>query len=166
MLFFESSKLQRAAQGESSSVHIDETPLRLIMRFTSNPAALATVRKKIEEFSIQSGLDTPASEEVGLVVNEALANVIRHAYAGATDKPVQTTVEKHEDGVKIQIRDWGNGINPQNCPRRPHDPLTPGGLGLICMGQLMEQVKFEPQGDGMLLTLTRTRAGHKTDDKS
>jgi anti-sigma regulatory factor (Ser/Thr protein kinase) len=38
------------------------------------------------------------------------------------------------------------------------DPLTPGGLGMVCLGQLMDEVVYAPQRDGMLLTMSRRRA--------
>ncbi len=119
----------------------------------SDPANVSSVRKSIEQFCAAAGFDQPAQHEVGLVVNEALANVIRHAYGGAKDKPVQFTAQRIGDGVKISIRDWGNGENPiAKAPAR-HNPLRPGGVGLICMKQLMEQVTFHPQADGMLLEM-------------
>lgn len=108
-----------------------------------------------------AGLDTPACEEVGLVLNEALANVIRHAYNGATDKPIEIAARRQKDGVTITMRDWGNGVDPSSIPRPEHDPLTPGGLGLICLRRLMDHVAYIPQPDGMLLTMTRTTPGSK-----
>lgn len=146
----------------------DERDGHLGCRFASHPAHLAAVRKSVERFCVtQTTLDDPAREEVGLVVNEALANVIRHAYAGATDRPVEVTAERHDGpagtvGVRLLIRDWGNGTDPAALPPKEHDPLTPGGLGMICLYQLMDEVRFDPQpAGGMLLALTRTTPGSR-----
>ena len=104
---------------------------------------------------MQCGLDASAAGEVGLCVNEAMANVTRHAYQGATDKPVEVCGWCDGGGVHIAVRDWGNGTLP---PRRiQHDPLTPGGLGLVCLRKLLDDVVYAPQPDGMLLTLTRRK---------
>ncbi len=132
---------------------------RLELKIASDPANLAEVRKQVEAFCGQSGLDETACGDVGLCVNEAMANVIRHAYAGATDRPILVTAERihdgRRDGVIVSIRDWGNGFNPEALVGRPHDKNKPGGLGLICIREMLDGFKFEPQPDGMLLMLTR-----------
>lgn len=136
--------------------------------FASHPSHLSTVRRSIEHFCrTQTTLDEPARDEVGLVVNEALANVIRHAYDGATDRPVEVSADRVDaaaggTGLRLALRDWGNGNDPAAKPPKPHDPLTPGGLGLICLYQLMDEVRFEPQSaGGMLLVMTRTTPGSR-----
>jgi serine/threonine-protein kinase RsbW len=150
------------------SVQETRTPDKLELNFSSSTAHLSTVRRSIEQFSAEAGLAQQACEEIGLVVNEALANIIRHAYEGKKDQPVLATVDKIAGGVKISLRDWGNGVDPSTVPRPEHDPFVPGGLGLICMQRLMDEVHYEPQDDGMLLVMTRTAAGSKSrpDDKS
>ena len=57
----------------------------------------------------------------------------------------------------VTIRDWGNGVNPDDLPPRPPNPLRPGGLGLVCLDKMLDEKRFEPQPDGMLLTMTRQK---------
>ncbi|HSV15818.1 MAG TPA: ATP-binding protein, partial [Tepidisphaeraceae bacterium] len=71
------------------------------------------------------------------------------------------TVERRAGGVTIRIRDWGNGEDPSKLPPREQDPLSPGGIGLICMKRLMDDVAYVPQADGMLLEMSRTTHGSK-----
>jgi serine/threonine-protein kinase RsbW len=133
----------------------------IVLRFVSSPANLSRVRKAIEKFSERTQLDAQARDEVGLVVNEALANVIRHAYRSEKDKPIELKAEIFQGGLKVQIRDWGTGVDPTHRPRPTHDPLVPGGLGLMCMKHLMDDMQFIPQTDGMLLEMSRTTPGSK-----
>jgi serine/threonine-protein kinase RsbW len=151
----------QATAGAPSSLHETRNANELDLRFDSNPANVSAVRKCIEQFCQTAGLDIPACEEVGLVLNEALANVIRHAYAGATDRPIHVTVAREKGrGVRIGIRDWGNGVDPSQLPMRPHDPSQPGGVGLICLRELMDELRYDPQPDGgMLLLMARTTTG-------
>lgn len=153
--------LPGARAAAAASIERLRTSDNLALRFASNPINVAAVRKSIEQFCETAGLDAPAREEVGLVVNEALANVIRHAYAGATDRPVQVKVNRQGAGVRISIRDWGNGVDPSKIEVPEHDPLIPGGLGLLCLRRLMDDVVYLPQHDGMLLEMTRTTSGSK-----
>jgi anti-sigma regulatory factor (Ser/Thr protein kinase) len=130
---------------------------RIELRFASDPANLAGAREAIERLALAGGLDATSTGEVGLSVNEALANVMRHAYGGATDKPIDVAAWWQDDTLIVTIRDWGNGINPEAQPEKRHNPLKPGGLGLICIRKLMDEIKFAPQPDGMLLTMKRRK---------
>ena len=54
----------------------------------SDPANIAPVRRAVEDLGAEVGLDEREAGDVGLCVNEALANVMRHAYGGAPDRPI------------------------------------------------------------------------------
>jgi anti-sigma regulatory factor (Ser/Thr protein kinase) len=129
-------------------------PSQLQLRITSDPANLAPVRHELETFCAACGFDEKSRGEIVLVVNEALANITRHAYGGAEDGPIELNASFADGSLRIMIRDWGTGQLP---PRhlRPRDPLKPGGVGLVCLRELMDDVNFSPQPDGMLLTLER-----------
>ena len=128
------------------------------MLINSDPANLADVRHRVERLCATHGLDEKAIGEVGLCVNEAMANVIRHAYDGATDRPIEIVVECDDARVTIRIRDWGNGKDPSELPAKKKDPLKPGGLGLICLREMMDDVQFQQQPDGMLLEMTKNKS--------
>lgn len=130
---------------------------RLSLRVTSDPAHLASVRRAVEAFCATAGFGDRAVGEVGLCVNEAMANITRHAYGGAVDKPIQLEAKFDDQRLTITLRDWGNGKDPSAVPAKT-DPLTPGGLGLICMKSMMDEVVFTPQPDGMLLMLGKKLA--------
>jgi anti-sigma regulatory factor (Ser/Thr protein kinase) len=121
----------------------------------SNPATLRDVRKELEGFAKSNGMAEESSHAVGLVVNEALANIIRHGYGGAPDKPIRITAQTGDKELKIQIRDWAKPFDPAMIKQRYDDELKPGGLGLICIRKLMDDARFERLPDGMLLTLTK-----------
>ena len=127
-------------------------PVRL--RITSDPANLAPVRRAIEEFSAACGFREEARGQIVLCVNEAMANVTRHAYRGAEDKPVHLDATFADGLLRITIRDWGCGVVPDDCQPKS-DPLKPGGVGMVCLRELMDTIAFTPQPDGMLLTLER-----------
>src|SRR5689334_11788877 len=86
------------------------------LNLNSDPANLAAARTAIEEFcAARAKFDPKAVGEVGLCVNEALANVMRHAYSGAVDQRINIVAkfEPSDGSVAITIRDWGTGVNPQ-----------------------------------------------------
>jgi serine/threonine-protein kinase RsbW len=130
---------------------------KIRLNILSDPANLAGARVAIERMCAEHGFEPKACDEIGLCVNEAMANIIRHAYAGARDRPIELLAEIRDDAVRIEIRDWGNGVNPLSRPRPRPDPLRPGGLGLVCLRQMMHELEFVPQPDGMLLRMTRKK---------
>lgn len=128
------------------------------VKIASDPARIAEVRKGVEQVAVSCGLDEQAVAEVGLCVNEALANVMRHAYGGAKDRPILVRAHCQDRMLVVTIRDWGNGVNPATLPPKPFDPLEPGGLGLICLRRMMNEVTYVPQGDGgMLLVMKKAK---------
>lgn len=139
------------------------SPARVHVRITSDPAAIEPVRLAVEKLASDSGLDARSVGEIGLCVNEAIANIIEHAYEFADGKPIELWAEPIPAGeggagagVRVRVRDWGKGVDPSKLPVKPKDPLVPGGLGLICMREMMDHVEYAPQPDGgILLTMTR-----------
>lgn len=147
------------ADGTSSGSNGNGRAARVELRLTSEPEQISAVRRAVESLCSDEGFADCDACDVGLCVNEALANVIRHAYDHEPGRPIVVSAAVIEGMVEVRIRDWGNGINPAALPPKPHDPLTPGGLGLICLRRCMSSVRFEPQADGgMLLVMTRAKS--------
>ncbi|HEY2586430.1 MAG TPA: ATP-binding protein [Tepidisphaeraceae bacterium] len=131
-----------------------EAPRQLRLRVTSDPANLAPVRHEVESFARACGFDEAARGEIVLCVNEAMTNITRHAYDGATDQPIELSATFADDLLRITVRDWGAGRTPRPCDQS-HDPLRPGGVGMLCLRELMDRITFTPQTDGMLLVMER-----------
>lgn len=132
-------------------------PARLELSVRATPEAIAEVRRRIETFAGVCGLNDKAATDAGLCVNEAMANIIVHAYGGASDGRIDITAEMQERQICITLRDWGTGVNPAALPPRPYHPGEPGGLGLLCICSLMDKVRYIPQTDGMLMKMWKTR---------
>jgi serine/threonine-protein kinase RsbW len=145
--------MNRVPKLPPSSFAAPATPA-MHLRVLSDTAYLAPVRHSVESFCIDHGFDVESAGEVGLCVNEAMANIFRHAYGGAKDRPVEVAAEFDGTAVSIQLRDWGIGREPPAEPK--HDPLTPGGIGLVCLKKLLDGLAFTKMPDGMLLTMKRT----------
>lgn len=137
--------------------HVEVPGGALFVRTTSDTSELATVRRQIEAFCAANGFDERGVGEIGLCVNEAMANIIRHAYRGRRGEPIEVTATVADATLRVSLRDWGEGAPPGALPTEKEDPLQPGGLGLICLGRLLDRVTFTPQPKGMLLELVRRR---------
>jgi anti-sigma regulatory factor (Ser/Thr protein kinase) len=140
-----------ATMAQRASIAVNRIDLKIL----SDPANLREVRKLIENFAQSVGMEVQGSEDIGLTLNEALANVIRHGYGGATDRPIEVSAEARKGEFRMSIRDWAKPFDPSKVPQRCGGELTPGGLGLLCIRKLMDEVKYERLADGMLLTMIK-----------
>ena len=144
---------------------------RLVLNVTSDPANLAPVRRACEAFCRRQGLDEAAAADVGLCVNEAMANVTRHAYGGATDQPVAVTAEaltarrrscrtgtRRRGACGSTMRDWGSGVNPLSLPPKPVDPMRARrARARLPPPAPRRRLAFEPQPDGMRLVMVKRK---------
>jgi anti-sigma regulatory factor (Ser/Thr protein kinase) len=115
---------------------------------------LCVVRGALEQLTEMLGLSPEASRAVVLAVDEALANVIRHAYLGQTDKPVEVFFrhcqsrgsEGWRDALEIVLEDHGIPVKAEEIRGRPLDEIRPGGLGLHFIRENMDKVDFHHDG--------------------
>lgn len=135
----------------------ENDPTFLKLRIDSDPAKVAEARRAVEDYCRRAGFEDKACDDMGLCVNEALANVICHAYHGQAGRPIEITARTEADRVRVMIRDWGCGENPAAKLQYKPDPLTPGGVGMVCLRQLLDEVVYTPQSDGMLLMMSHKR---------
>ena len=133
------------------------SPLYTEIEILSDPAELEPLRQKAEAFAIQVGMDENQAGRVVLALDEALTNIIRHAYEGASDRPIEIRLLKMENKLVVVIRDYGRIVHPSAIHSRDLDDVRPGGLGVHIMNECMDEVKFVPadEGGGTVLTMIK-----------
>jgi anti-sigma regulatory factor (Ser/Thr protein kinase) len=132
----------------------------------SDPANLAQVRVAVETNGTQAGFDQKECAAMALAVDEALTNVIRHAYGGQLDKKIDIGIEQLNEaedgrGILICIRDFGKSVDPSKIKGRELSDIRPGGLGVHIMREVMDEVIFECQPEGGTL-LRMIKYHHRT----
>ncbi len=131
------------------------------MRIRSQPCELAAVRDCLELRACEIGFSSDDVSGIILAVDEALANVIRHGYGGACEKPIDVEIGCIEAsaraGICILIRDYGKQVDPADIVGRPLEDVRPGGLGVHIIRSIMDEVDYRPaDGGGMLLTMKKS----------
>lgn len=122
----------------------------LKLQLESNPDSLTLVRATLERLAEFLHFSPSDSRSIVRSVDEALANVIRHAYAGKTGLPIAVTcrrlrIEDHgrtKLGIEILLEDSGNSPDLTKVTGRSLDEIRPGGLGLHFIRQSMDHVQF------------------------
>lgn len=134
------------------------------IRILSTPGHLPVVRAAMEKVCEMAGLDSDAAGHVVLSVDEALANIIRHAYDNAADQPIEVSIQvtgrPPERTLRIRLRDYGRVVDPAEIRSRDLADIRPGGLGVHIIKECMDGMEYRPaEGGGTLLTLTKALAG-------
>ena len=124
--------------------------LLLKMELRSNPEMLCVVRHALGQLAAALGFSEPECHAVVLAVDEALANIIRHAYLGKTERPIEASFHRikearngqRREALEIVLEDRGTAVNRKKLCGRALEDVRPGGLGLHFMRECMDSVEF------------------------
>lgn len=137
--------------------------LLLRLHLESNPEALCLVRAVLERAA--ELFHGPESESRAVVrsVDEALANVIRHAYKGQAGQPIEVICRRlyaglgkqKARGLEILVIDQGAPADKKKLQGRPLGEIRPGGLGLHFMKQSMDKIEFQRKNGKNVLRMVK-----------
>lgn len=126
----------------------------MIINIKSNPSELKDLRVQIKKYLEENFKDLKV-DEILLAIDEAVQNVIRHAYEMKADQPIDIEVQK-ANNFSIKIRDYGKQVELSSIAPRKLDEVRPGGLGVHFIRTICKNVKYEHAKDnkgGTILTL-------------
>ena len=126
----------------------------MILEINSDPSELKKVREKVEVFCKENQIKVNLLE-IKLAIDEALQNIIRHAYKLDKTKKITIKLEKISgDSFKAEIRDYGERVPIDQIKHRALDDIKPGGLGVHFIKSISKEMKYEHKDEaGTLLTL-------------
>jgi anti-sigma regulatory factor (Ser/Thr protein kinase) len=90
-----------------------------------------------------------------MAVDEALANVIRHAYQGQADGPIELHFRAADDTLEIRMRDSGAAPDRSKICAREVGCDKIGGLGTHIIRDVMDTVSYESSTEGNWFTATK-----------
>ena len=136
----------------------------LTLQITSDPNLLCAVRGTVERLTEAFGFSAAECRSVTRAVDEALTNIIRHAYSGAPDRSIElafrcvaprTDGKASGEGLEITMSDHGPAVDPEKLCGRELSDVKPGGLGLHFIRQSMDVVEFQRANDANRLRLVK-----------
>jgi len=130
------------------------------MTLPSDPRQICVARRAVEAFAAREGFWKEQAEQIGLALNEALANVIAHGYGGETDQVIVVSMEiAHVEGrrcLRLVVRDYGRHVDPECIKSRDLDEVRPGGLGVHIIKTVMDRADYRCISEGgMELTMLK-----------
>jgi anti-sigma regulatory factor (Ser/Thr protein kinase) len=133
----------------------------LVLKVPSRTEFLAVVRDVTRAMATVAGFDRGAADEIALAVDEAVTNVIEHAYRGAPDRVVEVRYEDRGVELKVEVVDNGAAVDPKSMPRvdleRYATERRKGGLGVHLMSQIMDSVTFRRSARRNVCCLVRQK---------
>ena len=140
-----------------------KSEMLLKLELQSNPEALCLVRATIERAAEVMHFQDAEARAIVRSVDEALANVLRHAYGGRPGLPIEMICRKlrggepksAQGGIEILLADKGVPVKPATLKGRPFDEIRPGGLGLHFIRQSMDEVEFSRKKGKNLLRMVK-----------
>ena len=149
------------AKGRGKAQAKPEMLLKLELQ--SNPEALCLVRATVERAAEVMHFQDDETRAIVRSVDEALANVMRHAYGGRPGFPIEMSCHKlpaqeqesGQGGIEILLTDKGVPVKPATLKGRPFDEIRPGGLGLHFIRESMDEVEFSRKKGKNLLRMVK-----------
>ena len=114
--------------------------------------ALTLVHEATRRIAGSAGFDEIAAGEIAMAVNEAMTNVVEHAYRGEPGHEVTVRFHPSRRGLRIDIEHRGE--SPGELPTEA-DPVRlaaerrRGGLGVVLMRKLMTRVEHVEPSPGL-----------------
>ena len=122
--------------------------LHLKVSLPSDPRYLAVMRGAVGPLAAVIGWDEADCQAITMALDEALANVMRHAYHDRTDGVIEVECRESADGLEISLWDQGDPVDKSKICARQVGCDLPGGLGTHIIKDVMDTVSYQALPDG------------------
>ena len=111
---------------------------------------LSSMRKALERFLSNSGLEVHIQESIILGVDEVCSNAIKHGDINKFADHLHIRIQQDPTGLHIHI--WDIGGTPPSIPSKEEieariDNNEATGYGLFILNQNMDKIEFSPQNN-------------------
>jgi anti-sigma regulatory factor (Ser/Thr protein kinase) len=134
--------------------------LKFVM--SSHPRYLSVVRAAVAELCVACGLPEESCQGVTLAVDEALANIIRHAYKSCYDEKIELDCRTVADEMEFTFLDCGEPPDPARICGQPMDDVSLSGRGTHLIKAVMDEVSYERVNGRNQLKLIKRLPADKT----
>ena len=130
-------------------------PLKFRIRMASDPRLLSVARSTVSELAAVWGFGDEQCRSITLAVDEALSNVIRHAYKNRCDEEIELNCQGQSNYLEFSFLDRGEAADPSRFCAQPLDEAALGGRGTHLIQQIMDEVCYERLPEGNRLSFKK-----------
>jgi anti-sigma regulatory factor (Ser/Thr protein kinase) len=116
--------------------------VKKVFELPARSDVLRGLRGELRLLLEQGGWQKKHLDEIVLAVDEALTNVIRHAY-GESGGTMKISFEDSPDRTEIEIEDHGKKFDPTQAPMPELPRHRPGGLGIHFIRTIMDELIYD-----------------------
>jgi len=116
--------------------------------FKANACHLKQVRHQVMDVVKRVGFSEKCCQQIILSMDEAITNIIRHAYKNVTDGDIELEIKKQNNTLVFYLRDFAPEVYDSSIrPRDLSNPL-PGQMGINFIDSVMDSWEFATPKDG------------------
>ena len=112
------------------------------IRTASDPRWLSVIRAAAGQIARVVGFESNQIDQIKLAIDEVCTNIIRHTYKEDFNQEILLDFVLLENGLEINIQDFGEKIDPRFLRSRRKHQSQPGGLGLSLILSVMDEIEF------------------------
>ena len=128
--------------------------------FPATPSTLIHISNFVRDYAEKLPFSHKQIYEIDLAVDEAVSNIIDHAYKGLGRGDVRFKINHTDEAMTIVLADDGKAVEFSKVPKpdltSPLAERSERGLGVFLIHQMMDEVYYEPNyGEGNQLTMIK-----------
>jgi len=131
------------------------TGFQVSFAMASDPRYLPVVRSAVGALTAAIGWDEAECRAIVLALDEAIANIIRHAYHGRSDGLIELQCSESADGLEVSMLDTGESPDLARICAREVGCDQPGGLGTHIIQDVMDSVSYQRTESGNRFLATK-----------
>jgi len=131
------------------------TVLLVQLMLASDARYLPVVRGTISALTAAIGWDDSDCRAITLALDEAVANVIRHAYHNRPDGVIELRCRGNTDGLEVTMLDHGDAPDSARICAREVGSDQVGGLGTHIIRDVMDSVAYHSSESGNLFVASK-----------
>lgn len=110
---------------------------------------LKDLRRLVRSLLGKEGYKSDFIRRMVLAVNEASANIIKHAYTDSTTEKFRLEILTDDVDLMFRLTDSAPTLDKSAIKPRALDDIRPGGLGVHFIYEIMDDVEFLDASDGL-----------------
>jgi serine/threonine-protein kinase RsbW len=127
------------------------------LRVDNDLSELARIAAWVEAWARSHRLPDHVTDRLLLCSEEAVSNIIMHAYADGASHPIWLALQRAGESVALEIEDEGRAFDPRQRPApeplRDFDNARIGGWGIPIIRRFSDEMHYRRTGARNRLTL-------------
>ncbi len=122
----------------------------------SRSADIAVLADSVQDWAATCGLSERTRHLLGILLDELVANIVRHAYTDREDGRIEVVMQLEDAMVCVTLRDFGSPFDPTLLA--PADTTSGvderdfGGLGIHFVRRIADRFSYRRDGDANEVT--------------